>query len=134
MEPCHKNEDGNNYSKLALCRGSELILHRSRGARFHRPASGHPLGVTPSQHCPVGLALLHTQPCITTCNRFQSLWRSASKHVPLKEYVANLEAMAAMMRAAGVPRVMLITPPPVDEKARAAYQTRVCTPTGMGAC
>lgn len=37
--------------------------------------------------------------------------------MPLDEYKANLAAMVAAARKAGVPHILLVTPPPVDEAA-----------------
>ncbi|KAF8059122.1 GDSL esterase/lipase [Scenedesmus sp. PABB004] len=49
--------------------------------------------------------------------------RSAERqHVPADEYAANLAAMVAMARRAGVQRILVITPPPVDDEARVRHQ------------
>jgi hypothetical protein len=37
--------------------------------------------------------------------------------VPVEEYKSNLAAMVAAARKAGVPHILLLTPPPVDEAA-----------------
>jgi histidinol dehydrogenase len=37
--------------------------------------------------------------------------------VPVAEYKSNLVAMVAAARKAGVPHILLLTPPPVDEAA-----------------
>lgn len=44
--------------------------------------------------------------------------------VPLDEYKANLAAMVAAARKAGVPHILLVTPPPVDEAAWAKAKKR----------
>ncbi|KAF8057625.1 IAH1 [Scenedesmus sp. PABB004] len=44
--------------------------------------------------------------------------------VPLDEFRKNLAAMVAAARAAGVPHVLLVTPPPVDEAAWAKTNNR----------
>lgn len=47
---------------------------------------------------------------------------AARQHVPVAAYSANLEAMVARMRSAGVPRVVLVTPPPVHDPGRVWHQ------------
>ena len=44
---------------------------------------------------------------------------ASRQHVPLQEYIGNLKQMVAAIRACGDggARILLITPPPVDEKA-----------------
>jgi hypothetical protein len=50
---------------------------------------------------------------------------SARQHVPVAEYAANLEAIAARMAAAGIERVVFITPPPVYEPGRIRHLQEV---------
>jgi hypothetical protein len=45
--------------------------------------------------------------------------------VPVQEYADNLAAMVASARAAGVPHVLLVTPPPVHDEGRVAHQLAV---------
>jgi hypothetical protein len=52
--------------------------------------------------------LLHLQTFLA-CSGFLS--------VPVDEYKSNLAAMVAAARKAGVPHILLLTPPPVDEAA-----------------
>lgn len=47
---------------------------------------------------------------------------AAAQHVPLPEYRANLAAIVAGIRAAGVATVVLLTPPPVDDVRRVLWQ------------
>ncbi|KAF6252036.1 putative esterase [Scenedesmus sp. NREL 46B-D3] len=51
--------------------------------------------------------------------------RSAERqHVPAAEYAQNLAAMVAMARAAGISRIVLLTPPPVGDDARVRHQQK----------
>jgi hypothetical protein len=43
--------------------------------------------------------------------------RSGFLSVPVDEFKGNLAGMLAAARKAGVPHILLITPPPVDEEA-----------------
>lgn len=45
---------------------------------------------------------------------------SSKQHIPIPQYKANLEAMVALAKAAGVQNILLITPPPIDEATRIA--------------
>jgi histidinol dehydrogenase len=45
--------------------------------------------------------------------------------VPVAEYKSNLVAMVAAARKAGVPHILLLTPPPVDEAAWAKAVSEV---------
>eukprot|EP00882_Tetradesmus_deserticola_P020410 GHRQ01022050.1.p4 GENE.GHRQ01022050.1~~GHRQ01022050.1.p4 ORF type:complete len:107 (-),score=25.61 GHRQ01022050.1:1128-1448(-) len=42
---------------------------------------------------------------------------SALAHVPLAQYSSNLRNITSQLQAAGVQRVVLLTPPPVNEAA-----------------
>lgn len=50
---------------------------------------------------------------------------SARQHVPLAAYESNLDTMVTKMKAAHIPRVVLITPPPVYEAGRIKHQQEV---------
>ena len=45
--------------------------------------------------------------------------------MPVPEYAANLRAMVAHLRAAGVPAIVLISPPPIHEPSRIVHVQNV---------
>lgn len=47
---------------------------------------------------------------------------SGKQNIPLEEYKANLRAIVAHARAAGIASILLITPPPVHAEGRVEYQ------------
>ena len=49
----------------------------------------------------------------------------AFQHIPVDEYRATLQQMVKDARAAGAKRILLITPPPVDDAARVTYNQQV---------
>ena len=60
---------------------------------------------------------------------------SARQHVPLVEYVSNLNALIDRLQELGA-QVLLITPPPVDEEKRIklAAEVRPLCPVSLTIC
>ncbi|GLC36212.1 hypothetical protein PLESTB_001368000 [Pleodorina starrii] len=56
--------------------------------------------------------------------RLEAHGNSSRQHVPLDEYRSNLEEIVSYVKATGVERVLIITPPPVSDKLRKAKQIR----------
>lgn len=56
---------------------------------------------------------------------------SAAQHVPLEEYRENLVSIANHAGRAGIQRLLLLTPPPVDRTSRAVFlqETRGTDPS-----
>jgi hypothetical protein len=77
----------------------------------------------PDEHsslCTDALLLL----LLSNCHSYHLLY-SERQHVPVQEYARNLAAMVHMARAAGISRIVLLTPPPVGDEARVRHQQKV---------
>ncbi len=47
------------------------------------------------------------------------------QHVPVREYQANLQSMVEEAKEAGISKILLVTPPPLDENARIVANQQV---------